>query len=115
MKNWMWMILAVGAVLIIKNLLIGRASKGDIKMKLDAGALVVDVRTPAEFAGGHYRGAINIPVGELSARMEQLGPDKSKPIVLYCHSGARAVSAKHTLTAAGFTDVINAGSLHHMP
>ncbi len=115
MKNWIWIVVAVGAVLVLKNLLIGRASKTDIKALLDQGALVVDVRTPAEFAGRHYEGAINIPLSELTAQLDKLGPDKDKPIVLYCHSGARSASARHTLVEAGFTNVLNAGSLHHMP
>jgi phage shock protein E len=115
MKNWIWIILAVGAVLVLKNLLIGRASKGDIQAKLEQGALIVDVRTPTEFSGGHYEGAINIPLSELTAQLDQLGTDKSRPVILYCHSGARSVSAKRTLEQAGFTDVLSAGSLHHMP
>ncbi|MBL7076429.1 MAG: rhodanese-like domain-containing protein [Kiritimatiellae bacterium] len=115
MKNWIWIIVAVGAVLVLKNLLIGRASKGDIQAKLEQGALIVDVRTPAEFAGGHYEGAINIPLSGIGASLDQLGSDKSKPIVLYCHSGARSASAKRTIEQAGYTNVLNAGSLHHMP
>jgi len=115
MKNWIWIIIAVGAVLVLKNLLIGRASKTDIKTVLEQDALVVDVRTQAEFAGGHYEGAINIPLSEINVQLDKLGPDKDKPIVLYCHSGARSASAKRTLEAYGFTNVLNAGSLHHMP
>ncbi len=115
MKNWIWIVVAVGAVLVLKNLLIGRAPKADIKAKLEQGALVVDVRTPGEFARGHYEGAINVPLSELAAQLDKFGPDKDKPLVLYCHSGARSASAKRTLGQAGFTDVLNAGSLHHMP
>jgi len=115
MKNWIWIIIAVGAVLVLKNLLIGRASKTDIQSLLDRGALVVDVRTPSEFAGGHYAGAINIPLSDLEAQLGQLGTDKGRPIVLYCHSGARSASAKRQLGQAGFTNVLNGGSLHHMP
>jgi phage shock protein E len=102
-------------VLVLKHFLIGRASKNDIETHLDQGALVVDVRTPHEFAGGHYDGAINIPLSELVAQLDKLGPDKDKPVVLYCHSGARSASARRTLIETGFTNVLNAGSLHHMP
>ena len=115
MKNWIWIIVAVGVVLVLKNFLIGRASKGDIQAKLDEGALVVDVRTPAEFAGGHFKGAINIPLSGLGQQLNLLGDDKAKPIILYCHSGARSGSAKRKLEQAGYTNAINAGSLHHMP
>ncbi len=110
----MWIVLIVGLVLVLKHLLTGCASKGEIRAKLVEGALVVDVRTPDEFARGHYDGAINIPLGELSDQLDRLGPDKNKPVVLYCHSGARSAAAKRTLERAGFTNVANAGSLHHM-
>ena len=115
MKNWIWIIVAVGAVLVLKNLLIGRASKSDIQTALDQGALVVDVRSPAEFAGGHSDGAINIPLSDIGDSLDKFGPDKSKPIIVYCLSGARSGSAKRTLEHAGYTNVLNGGSLHHMP
>lgn len=77
---------------------------------VEAGAQLVDVRSPAEFAGGHIEGAVNIPVGELSARMGELG-NKSTPIVVYCRSGMRAGSAQKQLQAAGFEQVHNLGSM----
>jgi phage shock protein E len=115
MNNWIWILIAVAVALVLKHMLMGGASKEDIKAQLDNGAVVIDVRTPTEFRRGHYKDAINIPVGELSSNLNKLRHDKTKPIVLYCHSGARAASAKHALRQAGFTNVINAGSLHHMP
>ncbi len=60
-----------------------------IKEKIVAGARIIDVRTPAEFADGAYDGAINIPLSVLPARMNELEP-KDKPIVLYCETGARS-------------------------
>ncbi len=115
MKNWIWIVVAVGAVLALKHLLIGRASKGELQAKLEQGALVVDVRTHAEFAGGHYEGAINIPLSAIDASLDRFGVDKSKPVILYCHSGARSASAKRILEQAGYTNVLNGGALHHMP
>ena len=88
---------------------------GNIIMeKISGGARIVDVRTPAEFADGAYKGAINIPLGSLAARMGELEP-KDKPIVLYCASGARSGQAARMLKKAGFADVINAGGLDDMP
>jgi len=114
MKNWIWIIVAVGMVLVLKHLLLGRASKETIQEVLDAGALVVDVRTEAEFVGDHYENAGNIPLSRLAGRLGELGT-KDRPIVLYCHSGTRSASAARILAQAGFTNVTNAGSLHHMP
>lgn len=84
-----------------------------IREKLKKGALVIDVRTPAEFLSGHYNRAKNIPVQELQGRLSELG-DKNQPIVVYCASGMRSAMAAKILTQAGFTDVINAGTARRM-
>lgn len=77
------------------------------------GAVVLDVRTPAEHAGGALPGAQLIPVQDLPQRLPDIealvGGDKSKPIVIYCASGRRAGKAKEMLTANGYTHVVNAG------
>ncbi len=75
-----------------------------------AGARLVDVRSPAEFAAGHLPGAVNVPLGELARRMAKLGA-KDAPIVLYCASGARSAHAKRLLAAGGFTRVRNLGPM----
>ena len=80
-----------------------------IKDKIAAGAKVVDVRTPAEFADGAYPGAVNIPLAGAPGPDERAGP-KDKPIVLYCASGARSGQAMRFLKQNGFTDVVNAGA-----
>src|SRR5690348_13820463 len=62
------------------------------------GALVLDVRTPDEYAAGHLQQALNMPVDNLDDRLSQisslLADDKSKPIVVYCSAGGRAARAK---------------------
>jgi phage shock protein E len=85
-----------------------------VKEKIAAGARIVDVRTPAEFKDGAYKGAINIPLSVLPVRLHELEPF-DKPIVLYCASGARSGQGARLLKRAGFTDVINAGGLEEMP
>lgn len=82
--------------------------------KIKAGARIVDVRSEDEFADGAYPGAVNIPVGSLPNRMSELEP-KSRPLVLYCASGARSAMAAKILKASGWTDVVNAGGLSDMP
>lgn len=82
--------------------------------KIKGGALVIDVRTPDEFADEYYPGAKNIPLAALQARMNELGP-RETPIVLYCASGARSASAARLLSVAGYSDVVNAGGLYDMP
>jgi phage shock protein E len=85
-----------------------------ISERIKAGARIVDVRTPDEFADGAYPGAVNIPLAALQARLGELEP-KDKPIVLYCASGARSAQAARILKQAGFTDAVNAGGIDDMP
>ena len=73
----------------------------------DAGAVLIDVREPAEFATGHLPGAINIPRGVLEFQVESHpalvgGP---RPVVLYCRSGGRAALAALSLSMLGFDEV----------
>ena len=75
--------------------------------------VVVDVRTYDEFLGGAYPNAVNIPLDELAARLEELG-EKDREITLYCASGARSAYAQRYLQQMGFTNVSNGGGLMHM-
>lgn len=63
-----------------------------------AGALLVDVRGPDEFARGHVAGALNIPLERLDA---EVGTLKERPVLVYCHSGARSQIATHKLGQYG--------------
>lgn len=73
------------------------------------GALVVDVRTPEEFAAGHLDGAINIPHDQTLARLTEYGSDKDRSIIVYCRSGNRSGKAYEILVEQGFTSTHNAG------
>ena len=77
------------------------------------GALIVDVRSAEEYQGGHFPGALNVPLDEIGARTAELG-GKDEPIVVYCRSGRRSAVAKQTLEKAGFTNIVNGGSLEAM-
>lgn len=69
------------------------------------GAQFVDVREPGEVAAGTLPGTMNIPLGELAGRIDELDP--SRRVVLLCRSGGRSTTAAQMLTAAGFGDVVN--------
>ena len=75
---------------------------GDRIAWADRALVVLDVRTPAEYAEGHVPGAINIPNGELAARVAELTDAKGRDIVVYCRSGVRAAQAINVLDKAGF-------------
>ncbi len=85
-----------------------------IAAKIAAGALVVDVRTPPEFRTGAYPGAINLPLHEIRVGADRLGPH-DRPIVVYCASGHRSISAAALLKKAGYSDVTNGGPLFSLP
>lgn len=75
----------------------------DERMRGIPGLQIVDVRNPGEVAGGVIPGAINIPVGELPARTDELDP--AKPTVVYCAGGYRSSVAASLLRERGFADV----------
>lgn len=78
---------------------------------VESGALLVDVRTPAEFADRHLPGAINVPVQELAGRLSELEP-KTRPVVLYCRSGNRSGHAAAQLASAGFAEIYDLGAIN---
>ena len=71
------------------------------------GAIIIDVRSPGEFAGGHIKGSKNIPLQELPKKLNSL--PKDKVIITCCASGMRSASAKNTLKSNGFKEVHNGG------
>lgn len=90
----------------LQNLL-GLGPKVDYKELIANGAQLVDVRTKAEFQGGHIKGSINIPLQSLSSGLSKL--KKDKVVITCCASGMRSASAKSILKANGFTVVHNGG------
>jgi phage shock protein E len=108
--------LAAGAALafiVARRLLVRRAPAEVVLETIKAGARIVDVRTPREFAGGAYPGAVNIPLQALRSRLKDL--PRNRPVVLYCASGMRSASAARILERAGYEKVVNAGGLRHLP
>jgi phage shock protein E len=75
--------------------------------KKDTNLVVLDVRTPEEFASGHIPGAVNIPHDQLPNRLAELAGAKSKDVVVYCRSGRRSAMAQETLSAQGFKSVLH--------
>lgn len=70
-------------------------------------SIIIDVRTPQEYAQGHLPNAKNIPIQELRIRMKELIPYKDKEIFLVCASGVRSHNATQTLQQKGFSKAIN--------
>jgi len=70
-------------------------------------AVVIDVRTPAEFADGHVEGSVNIPLDTIANKIEEIKNYK-KQIITCCRSGARSGNAANILNNNGM-DSINGG------
>lgn len=83
-------------------------TKTDYADLVKKGAIVLDVRSKGEYAGGHIKGSINIPVDQLQNNLGKL-KDKNKSIITCCASGMRSGSAKTILLNNGYSDVHNGG------
>lgn len=90
----------------IKNLL-GLSPKVEMKELMERGAMIIDVRTPSEYKGGHIKGSINIPLQNLDSNLSKI--KKDNPVITCCASGMRSASAKGILKSNGY-DAYNGGS-----
>lgn len=91
----------------LKNLL-GMQPAVDFAQLVKEGAVILDVRSKGEYAGGHIRNSINIPVDQLDRNLDRF-KDKNQVIITCCASGMRSNSAKGILQSKGFTNVHNGG------
>jgi len=91
----------------IKKLFSG-GPKADFAALAKQGAIILDVRSKGEYAGGHIKGSINISVDQLATNLSRL-KDKNKAIITCCASGMRSASAKNILTSKGYANVHNGG------
>lgn len=88
--------------------LFGAAEKPNLKLLVDDGAFLVDVRSPLEYAQSKVKGSVNIPLDSIS---NQLAKFKGKKhIIVFCRSGNRSSQAKSILERSGFTNVVNGGT-----
>lgn len=95
--------------------LFGFGGSADINQGVEAfratpGAVLVDVRTPDEFAGGHIPGAVNVPLQQIGTA-ETAVSQKTAPLFVYCLSGARSAQATAALKRMGYDDVRNIGGI----
>lgn len=77
------------------------------RIKTNRAGLILDVRSPEEYAEGHIPGAINIPYDRLGSRLAEIGSHKNENIVLYCTSGGRVGVAANILQPAGFSQLLH--------
>ncbi len=102
--NLLTAILIGVAVFLVGRMVLARMSRvsgAQARAEVEAGAVLVDVRTPAEFASGSIPGARNLPLDRLEGQLGEL--DKAKKVVVFCRSGMRSARAATILRRHGFT------------
>lgn len=87
------------------------------KARMDSGdeVIILDVRTPEEYAQGHIPGAVLLPVTSIGSDTAKLLPDKDAEILIYCRSGNRSRQATNMLVDMGYTAVYDFGGINSWP
>jgi len=80
-----------------------------VQAQINEGGQLIDVRSPVEFNQGALNGAINMPIESFQFLKDAI--DKTKPVLLYCRTGARSEMVKRYLEQLGFDKVHNIGGL----
>ncbi len=118
--------LMAAVVLVLAAVVVGFALVGDdepysevataevVREQLDAGATVIDVRTPEEYDAGHVVDAVNADLEGDAFDGVVADLPRDAAYVVYCASGRRAAVAVERMLAGGFTDVVNGGGLEDM-
>lgn len=75
---------------------------------------MLDVRSPAEFSNGHIDGALHLPLDQLQQGAARLLPDLTRPLIVYCASGARSAFACAVLSQMGYQRALNGGAMTHL-
>ena len=84
-------------------------------MESESGYILLDVRTPEEYAAGHIPGAINIPNEVIGSDPIPELPDLDQLILVYCRSGNRSKQASEKLAQLGYTNVVEFGGINDWP
>ena len=115
--------IAVSVALMLIPLLIGcndnnkrsyeQITPAEAKALMDSeeGYIILDVRTPEEFAERHIEGAILIPDYEIGEKAESILTDKDQLILVYCRSGRRSKNAASELAKLGYTNIKEFGGI----
>lgn len=83
-----------------------------VRQRLAEGAVIIDVRTPQEFSGGHIKGSKNVPLDTLPSRLSEI-KRLNKPVITVCRSGVRSSSACSFLTSQGI-EAVDGGAWTHV-
>jgi rhodanese-related sulfurtransferase len=89
----------------------GNEAKAAVESAVEAGTVIIDVRSVEEFSAGHLEGALNFNVedGTLATQLSVLDP--AADYIVYCRSGRRSAIAADMMRNAGFDTVVDLGSI----
>ncbi|GAB1109774.1 MAG: hypothetical protein SwBeaMacB_04060 [Shewanella algae] len=108
-RQFLWLTTLLFAVLLSLSARAEQMVPEVALTKVALGAMLVDVRTPEEYAEGHLPEAVNIPFEQIAEAFAKQGIAKDTPVVVYCRSGRRSGIAKESLEKAGYQEVYNGG------
>lgn len=105
---WIIIVVVIAAFLLVRRL--SQVNPATAREWLNKGALVIDVRSEAEYRDQHLPGTINIPVDRLGDEIARQAPNKEQPLLLHCRSGTRSGMGTSALKKMGYQHVFNLGS-----
>jgi rhodanese-related sulfurtransferase len=114
-QNWALVLIALvsGTLLLWPGIAAGTSGgitpDGAVQLMNREKALVVDVSEAEEFATGHIKGARNVPVNDLQARLPEVAKNKTVPLILVCPSGARSKRALGVAKTLGYDKAVVLG------
>jgi len=107
---WTLVLIAGGVIATLFGVRqVGLVRPKTARLLLRQRALVVDVRTDAEYRRGHLPGSINLPLGELREAIAKRAPKKDRVLLVYCASGSRSGAGRRVLREMGYHQVFNLG------
>ena len=112
--------IAIGIVVFIVFKMIGKItgkkiSAAQAKEMMNNDAIILDVREKYEFASGHIKNAVNLPLGSVQNNISKVVKDKEKTLLVYCASGARSSSATRALHSLGYKNAYDFGGIATWP
>ena len=88
-----------------------RISQKQAKEMMVEGAIVLDVREPSEFTSGHIESAKSVPLSTIAKSISKVVKDKTTPLLVYCHSGARSNMTVQVLASLGYQSLYDFGGI----
>jgi rhodanese-related sulfurtransferase len=102
--------LVLGSLLVVTSC---SSSSASLDTEQVASSIIIDVRTPEEFSAGHLDGAVNYDVSDGTLEMILSSLDPQADYIIYCRSGNRSAVAVDIMKSAGFTSMVDLGSMEN--